>query len=62
MRTPHSSCQRGKRVRVVLMDGSEFSEKFVERTGKFVVTETHKLKVGQIRSFSIAKPKDAANG
>ena len=59
MRTPHSSCPRGKRVRIVLANGNEFTERFIERTPKFIVTEGHRLTVDQVRSFSIAKPKDS---
>ena len=54
-KTPHSSCRRGKRVLVILRDGTEIIDKFVERTGKFVILENHKFTVDEIRSFAIYK-------
>lgn len=56
MRTPHTACRRGKRVRVVLLDGEVFIDKFRENTGKFVHFESHpKVIKGQIKAFTIVK-------
>lgn len=55
MRTPHTSCRKGKRVRVVMKDGTIFIDKFVEQTGKFNIFEGHKVRTGEIRAFSIYK-------
>ena len=58
MRTPHTSFRRGKAVHVVLRDGTTFDDKFVERTGKFVILENYgRLKAGNISSMSIRNLK-----
>ncbi|WP_250533512.1 hypothetical protein [Caballeronia sp. AZ10_KS36] len=55
MKTPHTSCARGTRVRVVLRSGEVIVAKFVERTGKFVLLEGHRLRGADIRTFGIKK-------
>lgn len=55
MKTPHTSCPRGQRVRVELRDGTEIYDKFRERTGKWVILDNHKLKPGHIKAFTIIK-------
>lgn len=56
MRTPHTCCRRGKRVSVVLRDGSRLLDRFVERTGKFVVLEeAGRVQAGLIRVFKIVR-------
>lgn len=57
MKTPHTSCRKGTTVWIKLRDGTVIVDKFVERTGKFVITENHKLKSKVIRAFSIRKHK-----
>lgn len=61
MRTPHTSVRKGKRVRIVLKDGTIIIDKFKERTGKFVIIgdETHNnpIRAGDIKSFGIYKHK-----
>ena len=53
MKTPHTSAPRGKRIRVVLRNGDVISDRFVERTGKFIVPEGMKLRGSDIKSLSI---------
>lgn len=55
MRTPHTSCRKGKRVIVTLKDGSRFIDKFLEQTGKFNLFENHRVKTSEILSFGIFK-------
>lgn len=55
MKTPHTSCARGTRVRVVLRTGEVIVAKFLERTGKFVLLEGHRLRGGDIKNFGIKR-------
>jgi hypothetical protein len=48
-RTPHTSCRRGQRVEIVLKSGDKFTDKFVDRTGKYIVLESY----GRIRGKDI---------
>lgn len=58
MRTPHTSCPRGKRVRVVLKDGTEFVDKFMEHTaGHLVIFAAHQVRQGDIKIFTILRAK-----
>lgn len=55
-RRPHTACRRGKRVRVVLMNGESFVDKFWDKTDKFIVFAQHpKILAGSIKSFTIVK-------
>lgn len=61
MKTPHTAVYKGKRVKVILRDGEEFIDKFVDRKSRFVIFENHsKVLRGSIKSFAIIKtqPKD----
>lgn len=53
MKTPHTSCARGTKVRLVLRNGDVIVAKFVERTGKFIVLEGHRLRGVDLKSFGI---------
>jgi hypothetical protein len=56
MRTPHSSTYKGKRVYVILRDGTEFVDKFVDKKGRFVYFETHgRVRIQELRVFTIYK-------
>lgn len=55
MKTPHTSCKKGKTVRVVLRSGVVLIDKFVERTGKFVILKNNRLTGDSISSLSIYK-------
>jgi hypothetical protein len=55
MTTPHTSCRKGLRVRVVLRDGTVIVDRFVERTGQYVVLENHRLRGRAIKTFGIYK-------
>lgn len=53
--TPHTAAHRGKRIRVTLKDGTTFIDKFVERVGKTIIFEKHKVEKSNITAFSIYK-------
>jgi hypothetical protein len=53
MKTPHTSCQRGKRVKLGLRNGESICGRFVERTGKFIVLDVGRYRGSEISSFSI---------
>jgi len=53
MKSPHTNCPRGCRVRIVLRTGEIVVDRFVERTGKFVVLRERRLRGAEIKSFSI---------
>jgi dephospho-CoA kinase len=55
MRTPHTSCRKGKRVRIILRDGTQVITKFIETVGHEIRTEDGKFNAGEIRAFSIYK-------
>lgn len=60
MKTPHSSCPRGKRVRVVLKSGEIFVARFLEKTQKqIVIFDTRQVKVGDMKSFTIVRARAA---
>jgi len=54
-RTPHTSCARGKRVRVTLRSGGSFVDRFIEKTSRSVVFENRKVDRSDIKSFTIWK-------
>lgn len=53
--TPHTSTQPGKRVRLVLRDGTSIESKFRERTGQFVVLESGRYRGRDIAQFILIK-------
>lgn len=54
--TPHTACYPGKRVRVVLIDGTKFIDRFQERTPKWVFfKERGRVRRSTIKAFSIIK-------
>lgn len=55
MKTPHTCCKRGNRVRIVLRDGRHVYGRFRERTPKWVVLDTGRISPGDIRAFTIVK-------
>lgn len=57
MKTPHTSCARGTRVRVVLRNGDVIIAKFLERTGKFLVLEGYRLRGGDVKTFGINRER-----
>lgn len=59
MKTPHSCCRRGKRIRLVLRSGAIIVSKFIERTGKFVILESGRYEMCDIKSFTINKNYDS---
>jgi hypothetical protein len=50
---PHTHAPRGKRIRVVLKDGTEFVDKFLERRSKQIVFSERSVAIGLIESFTI---------
>lgn len=52
---PHTSTTPGKRVRLVLRDGTVVESKFRERTGQFVVLEAGRYRGRDIAQFIVPK-------
>lgn len=50
---PHTSCRRGKRVYVVLKDGTKFVDKFLDHHGPHVEFAERRVRAGDIRVFSM---------
>ena len=55
MRTPHTAAKKGKRVKVVLKNGEEFVDKFIDRKSRYVTFENRKVLKGDIKSFAVFK-------
>lgn len=56
MRIPHTSCHRGKRVKVVLKNGTEVIGRFENRTDKWIVLkDVGRINKADIRAFIILK-------
>lgn len=56
MRTPHTGVWEGKRVKVVLLSGEEFVDKFQGAKGKYRLFQNHeRVEAGQIKRFMIWK-------
>lgn len=56
--SPHTSVRKGKRVRIVLRDGTEIIEKFEESTDRYVFLQNgQKIAKADIRSFGIFRSK-----
>lgn len=59
MRTPHTGCWEGKRVKVTLRDGTTFIDKFWGAKGKYrLFKERGKIPAGDIMRFIIWKLGD----
>lgn len=57
MKLPHTATYRGKRVRVVLKDGTKIDDRFEDRTDKWVVLrEIGRVMKRDIKAFIILKP------
>lgn len=57
MRTPHTSCKKGKRVQLIFRDGTRTISKFVMKKGGCVYLENGKYPIITIRSFGITGTK-----
>jgi hypothetical protein len=55
MRVPHTATRRGKRVKIILRNGSELVGKFLDRTDRWVELDTGRVMKSDIRSFIIIK-------
>jgi hypothetical protein len=56
MRIPHTATHRGKRVKIVLRDGTEIVDRFIDRTDKWVVLkENGRVNKSDIRAFIVIK-------
>jgi hypothetical protein len=59
MRTPHTSVKKGKRVFIILRDGTKLVDKFLDHKSGHVILEKHgRIAIDQIRALSINKLKD----
>ncbi|MCI3206548.1 hypothetical protein DBA20_16445 [Pandoraea capi] len=55
-KTPHTSCPRGKHVRVLLASGELIYDRFIERPARFVVLKrAGRIFAGSVHSFSIVR-------
>lgn len=54
-RTPHTSTNPGKRVKLQLRDGSQVEGKFKERTGQFVALDNGRYRGVDIEKFIVIK-------
>lgn len=55
-RTPHTATRRNKRVKVVLVTGETFIDRFWDRTPKWVFfKERGKVRRGDIKAFTVYK-------
>lgn len=61
MTFPHTNYPKGKRVRIVLRDGSVIIDKYIEKTGKFIITENHRLRGRDIKAMSDYKERHNGN-
>ncbi len=57
MRTPHTSCKKGKRVQLIFRDGTRTISKFIEKKGGSVYLENGRYPIPMIRSFGICGTK-----
>jgi hypothetical protein len=57
----HTHCRRGKRVMVVLSDGTRFIDKFLDNKGTIIEFENHRVRTEHVRSFVIYKPNRKAD-
>lgn len=49
----HTATFKGRRVRIILRDGSIIIDRFLERTrNKWIVLETQRIHVSEIRAFA----------
>ena len=56
MRTPHSACRKGKRVKVVLRDGTALIDHFEDRTDRWIVLRKHgRVMKSDLRAFIVLK-------
>ena len=54
--TPHTACRKHKKVKVVLINGEEFIDRFLDRNPMFVWFEIKgKIKRSWIKSFILIK-------
>lgn len=58
-KSPHTSTNPGKRVRLVLRDGTQAEGRFKERTGQFIVLEEGRFRGRDVDKFIVVK--SAAN-
>lgn len=55
MRTPHTATYKGKRVKVVLKDGTEFIDRFKDSKSKYVMFDRRTVKRSDIKKFILIK-------
>lgn len=56
MRTPHTSTYKGKRVFVILRDGSRFVDKFLDKKAGYILFAEHgRIPIRDVRVFTINK-------
>ncbi len=59
VRIPHTACYRGKKVKVILRDGTEIVDYFMDRTDRWIVLrETGRIMKSDLRAFIILKAEN----
>lgn len=62
MKCPHTHFTRGKRVFIILRDGTHVVGKFQDRTSRYVILDTGRYATDQIRSMSFHRWKTDNGG
>lgn len=56
MKTPHTSCVKGKKVSIMTKDGELIYDQFIERKGKYIFLKRYgKMLAGKVKSFMIRR-------
>lgn len=59
---PHTHFARGKRIKIVLRDGTIIIDKFVERRERFIITENHRVSTKGLKSVGYFKNRQEGMG
>lgn len=62
MRTPHTHCQRCKKVLVTLRSGQQYLGVFIERKRRTLVLDGKTINTEDLRAFSIYRGQPLAEG
>ena len=55
--TLHTSTYKGKRILIILKDGTKIVDKFKDKKAHYIITEvTGKIPIKQVKAMTICKP------
>jgi hypothetical protein len=57
-RLGHLTVYRGKRIILFFHDGSKLITRYIDKKGKFVITEAGKFSTKEVYNMGIYKPKE----